>query len=381
MNTRCLRWSFLACVFFFGVRDVRAAEQGGPARLLVVTVTKGFRHGSIETAEPVLEKLGREKGLFHVDFLRMPPNRPPQPRRPRRGKNVTDEKWAQIESQFKEQQKVFQKADQPWQQVLQQKFAVAFSPESLAQFDGVVFVSTTGELPIPDLGAFLKWIQDGHAFIGIHAASDTLKSSDAYVEMIGGHFAGHPWTAKGEHGFVNHDPTHPVVKMFPERFRWKDEIYQYGPRYKPENVRVLLSIDMAASTPKNPWHVPVSWVRDYGRGRVFYTNLGHNDETWSDDAFQKHLTEGTAWALGRFDAPSKANPSIQAAEYLRSVVAAAGELDGIEHDALRAQVDAKIATDPSWAVQMRPQVVALRALNGEELTTSLKKFVEDIQQD
>lgn len=381
MNTRCLRWSFLACVFFFGVRDVRAAEQGGPARLLVVTVTKGFRHGSIETAEPVLEKLGREKGLFHVDFLRMPPNRPPQPRRPRRGKNVTDEKWAQIESQFKEQQKVFQKADQPWQQVLQQKFAVAFSPESLAQFDGVVFVSTTGELPIPDLGAFLKWIQDGHAFIGIHAASDTLKSSDAYVEMIGGHFAGHPWTAKGEHGFVNHDPTHPVVKMFPERFRWKDEIYQYGPRYKPENVRVLLSIDMAASTPKNPWHVPVSWVRDYGRGRVFYTNLGHNDETWSDDAFQKHLTEGTAWALGRFDAPSKANPSIQAAEYLRSVVAAAGELDGIEHDALRAQVDVKIAADPSWAVQMRPQVVALRALNGEELTTSLKKFVEDIQQD
>ncbi len=381
MNTRCLRWSFLACVFFFGVRDVRAAEQGGPARLLVVTVTKGFRHGSIETAEPVLEKLGREKGLFHVDFLRMPPNRPPQPRRPRRGKNVTDEKWAQIESQFKEQQKVFQKADQPWQQVLQQKFAVAFSPESLAQFDGVVFVSTTGELPIPDLGAFLKWIQDGHAFIGIHAASDTLKSSDAYVEMIGGHFAGHPWTAKGEHGFVNHDPTHSVVKMFPERFRWKDEIYQYGPRYKPENVRVLLSIDMAASTPKNPWHVPVSWVRDYGRGRVFYTNLGHNDETWSDDAFQKHLTEGTAWALGRFDAPSKANPSIQAAEYLRSVVAAAGELDGIEHDALRAQVDAKIAADPSWAVQMRPQVVALRALNGEKLTTSLKKFVEDIQQD
>lgn len=381
MNTRCLRWSFLAFLFFFGVRDVRATEQGGPARLLVVTVTKGFRHGSIETAEPVLEKLGREKGLFHVDFLRMPPNRPSQPRRPRRGKNVTDEKWAQIESQFKEQQKVFQKADQPWQQVLQQKFAVAFSPESLAQFDGVVFVSTTGELPIPDLGAFLKWIQDGHAFIGIHAASDTLKSSDAYVEMIGGHFAGHPWMAKGEHGFVNHDPTHPVVKMFPERFRWKDEIYQYGPRYKPENVRVLLSIDMAASTPKNPWHVPVSWVRDYGRGRVFYTNLGHNDETWSDDAFQKHLTEGTAWALGRFDAPSKANPSIQAAEYLRSVVAAAGELDGIEHDALRAQVDAKIAADPSWAVQMRPQVVALRALNGEELTTSLKKFVEDIQQD
>ena len=381
MNSTYLKCLLLGWLIFFGVRDAGAAEQGEPARLLVVTVTKGFRHGSIETAEPILEKLGRETGLFHVDFLRMPPNRTPQPKRPRRGKNVTDERWAQIEAEYKDKQRAFQKADQPWQETLKQKFAVAFSPESLAQFDGVVFVSTTGELPIPDLGAFLQWIQEGHAFIGVHAASDTLKSSDAYVEMIGGNFAGHPWTAKGEHGFVNHDPTHPVVKMFPERFRWKDEIYQYGPRYNPDNVRVLLSIDMAASTPKNPWHVPVSWVRDYGRGRVFYTNLGHNNETWSDAAFQKHLNEGTAWALGRFDAPSKANPSIQAAEYLRSAVAAAGELEGMEHDALRAQVDAKIAADPSWAAEMRPQVVALRALNGAQLTASLKKFVEDIQQD
>ena len=63
----------------------------------------------------------------------------------------------------------------------------------------------------------------------------------------------------------------------------------------------------------------------------------------------------------------------------RSAVAAAGELDGVEHDALRARVDAKIAADPSWAAQMRPQVVALRSLNGEKLSTALKKFVEDIQ--
>jgi hypothetical protein len=51
----------------------------------------------------------------------------------------------------------------------------------------------------------------------------------------------------------------------------------------------------------------------------------------------------------------------------------------MEHDALRAHVDAKIAADPSWATQMRPQVVALRSLNGEKLSTALKKLVEDIQ--
>ena len=110
MNIRILRRYLLIGLFFFGVGNVRAAEQSEPARLLVVTVTKGFRHGSIETAEPVIEKLGREKGLFHADFLRMPPGRPPQPRKPRRGKKITDEKWAQIEAESQRQTTGFSKS-------------------------------------------------------------------------------------------------------------------------------------------------------------------------------------------------------------------------------------------------------------------------------
>ena len=373
---RCFCLVLLACL------QLPAAARGAepPARILAVTVTTGYRHGSINTAEPVLEQLGRESGLFHVDFLRMPPNRPAQPRRPRRGRDTSDEQWAAIEAEYKQAQQDFRTADQPWQEELKRQFAVAFGAESLAQFDGVMFVSTTGELPIPDLGAFLEWIEAGHAFIGMHAASDTLKSSDAYVEMIGGHFAGHPWNAGGEHGFVNHEPGHRLAAMFPERFRWKDEIYQYDPRYKPENVRVLLSIDMAASNPKLPWHVPVAWVRDYGRGRVFYTNLGHNDATWKDTAFQQHLAEGIAWSLGRFDAPSKPNPEAQAAEYLRSVVAAAAAATGADHDTLRAQTDAKLMADPTWAVSLRPQLLELRTMKPEAAKAALTKLVAEIEQ-
>jgi len=74
---------------------------------------------------------------------------------------------------------------------------------------------------------------------------------------------------------------------------------------------------MAASTPKEPWHVPVSWVRDYGTGRVFYTNFGHNEATWKEPMFRRHAAEGIAWALGRFAAPAAPNPEAQAAEYLR----------------------------------------------------------------
>lgn len=360
---------------------VAPATETSPARFLVVTVTAGFRHSSINTAEPVLEELGRETGLFHVDFLRMPPNRKPQPRRPRRGKNVTDAAWAEMEAEYKRAQQTFREQDVVWQEELKQQFAKAFSAESLAQFDGVMFISTTGELPIPDLGVFLDWLKAGHAFVGVHAATDTLKSSDAYVAMVGGNFAGHPWVAKGEHGFVNHEPDHPVVAMYPERFRWKDEIYQYGPRYHPENVRVLLSIDMAASSPTMPWHVPVSWVRDYGRGRVFYTNLGHNDATWKDEAFRKHLVSGIAWSLGQRDGPAAANPEVQAAEYLRSVLVVAAAAVEKDHDALRAKADAKIAADPSWAVGLRPQLLAIRTMQPGEANKACVALLAEIEKE
>ena len=361
--------------------EVAYAAETSPARFLVVTVTAGFRHSSIHTAEPVLEELGRETGLFHVDFLRMPPNRPTQPRRPRRGKNVSDAAWAKMETEYKRAQQTFREQDAPWQEELKRQFATAFAAESLAQFDGVMFISTTGELPIPDLGIFLDWLKAGHTFVGVHAATDTLKSSDAYVSMVGGNFAGHPWLAKGEHGFVNHEPDHPVVAMYPERFRWKDEIYQYGPRYKPENVRVLLSIDMAASSPKMPWHVPVSWIRDYGRGRVFYTNLGHNEDTWKDKMFRKHLINGISWSLGQTDGPAAANPKIQAAEYLRSVLVVAAEKTGENYDALRAKADAKIKADLSWAVGLRPQLMAIRTMQADEAKKQYASLINKIEQE
>jgi type 1 glutamine amidotransferase len=343
----------------------QAAEARKPARLLAVTVTNGFRHSSINTAEPVLEELGRTSGLYHLDFLRMPPDRPPQPQAPRRAEGTSDDEWKKQEDAFKAKQETFRAADAVWQQGLKEQFAKAFAPEALANFDGVIFASTTGELPLPDLDGFLAWIKSGKAFIGFHAASDTLKSSDAYCDMVGGHFAGHPWNGSGQHAFVVHEPGHRLAAMFPPRFRWQDEIYQYDPRYKPENLRVLVSLEMQASTPREPWHVPVSWVRDYGAGRVFYTNFGHNDATWKEPMFQKHMSEGMAWALKRFDAEAAPNPDVQAAEYLRSVVAAAAAATGKNADDLLAKVDARIAQNAAWATGLRPMLLELRELKPE----------------
>jgi type 1 glutamine amidotransferase len=360
-------------------RPASAAEAPRPARLLVVSVTTGFRHASIGTAEPVLEELGRSTGLFHCDFLRMPPGRPPQPKAPTRGQGVSDDDGQKQEAVFQAEQEKVRREDEAWQAGLKEQFAKLFAAESLRDFDGVIFLSTTGDLPVPDLAAFLDWIKSGKAFIGFHAATDTFKSSDAYCDMIGGHFAGHPWGAGGEHAFVVHEPGHRVAAMFPERFRWKDEIYQYDPRYKPDNLRVLVSIDMQASKPQEPWHVPVSWVRDYGAGRVFYSNFGHNDATWKEPMFQKHIAEGIAWALKRFDAPAAPNPEVQAAEYVRSVIAAAAAATGANADELRAKADARIAADPAWAVGLRPKLLELRPLAPPARGEAYAKVIAEIQ--
>ena len=370
----------LVCVTLASAVVARAADPAQPAakpaRLLAVSVTSGFRHGSIPTAEGVLEELGRTSGLYHLDFLRMPPGRPAQPQPPKRAAGTDDAAWGKQEEAFRAAQESFRAADAVWQQGLKELFAKAFAPEALAHFDGVIFVSTTGELPLPDLDGFLEWIRSGKAFIGFHAASDTLKSSDAYCDMVGGHFAGHPWNGSGQHAFVVHEPGHRLVSMLPPRFRWQDEIYQYDPRYKPENLRVLVSLEMQGSWPREPWHVPVSWVRDYGAGRVFYTNFGHNDATWKEPMFQKHMSEGIAWALGRFDAASAPNPEVQAAEYLRSVVAAAATATGKNADDLLAKADARIARDPGYASGLRPLLGELRGLKPEARAEVYAKVLE-----
>ena len=371
-------WLLMAVVAAGGWPAV-GAQPEKPARLLVVSVTTGFRHASIGTADPVLEELGRSTGLFHCDHLRMPPGRLPQPKAPKRAKDTSDEAWQKQEAEFKQAQEQFRRDDAAWQAALKEQFGRVFSADSLRDFDGVIFLSTTGDLPVPDLAAFLDWIKSGKAFIGFHAATDTFKSSDAYCEMIGGHFAGHPWGAGGEHAFVVHEPGHRVVAMFPERFRWKEEIYQYDLRYTPENLRVLVSLDMQGSTPKEPWHVPVAWVRDYGKGRVFSTNFGHNDATWNEPMFQKHMLEGMAWALGRFDAPTAPNPEVQAAEYLRSVVAAAAAATGADADALRAKADAKIAANHVWPLELRPMLLELRGTKPEERATLYARVIAAIE--
>jgi len=133
---------------------------------------------------------------------------------------------------------------------------------------------------------------------------------------------------------------------------------------------------MQASKPQDPYDVPVSWVRDYGQGRVFYTNFGHNESTWRDPVFREHAIEGMGWALGRFDAPATPNPQVQAASGVRSAIPAAAAASGRAVDELRGKAEAKIAKDAAWAEGLRPLLFDLR--HSEDRGPALAALVAEL---
>lgn len=174
--------------------------------------------------------------------------------------------------------------------------------DRLKEFDAVMFY-TTGELPIAEEGrqAFIDLIKSGKGFIGVHCATDTFYKWPEYGEMIGGYFDQHPWHT--DVVIRVEDPRHPSTAHLQDPIRIKDEIYQFR-NWSRTKTHVLLSLDPSSVDLKNPrvhrtdQDFAISWCHPYGKGRVFYTALGHRDEVWQDERFQKHLVNGILWAMG-----------------------------------------------------------------------------------
>jgi uncharacterized protein len=241
---------------------IATARAATPKKLLVVTVTKGFRHGSIPTAEKVLADVGKTSGAFTVDYART-----------------------------------------------EEEIAEKMTPAALKQYDGAIFANTTGDLPLPDKQAFIDWIKSGKAFIGMHSASDTFHGFPPYIDMLGGEFETHHAQVKVD--CQNHDPKHPATRHLGATFTVFDEIYLQK-NFHRDQVHVLLALD-AHPNDKTPGFYPISWCKEFGNGRVFYTSLGHREDMWDADtpekfkrenskeiseAYQKHILGGIQWALG-----------------------------------------------------------------------------------
>jgi type 1 glutamine amidotransferase len=321
------RFPFRFAALFLALLSVIPVHAAGaPKKVLVVTVTTGFRHTSIPVAEKILAQLAQESGKFTVDFVRQPEGQPRQPGRPRPGPKGPDDPAHQAALKAHEaNEAVFQQAYAAWLPKASAALA-ALSPANLRNYDAVLFASTTGDdFPLPDRQGFVDWVASGKAFIGVHAATDTLKTFMPYVRMIGGSFKTHGPQVTVE--CINQDPAHAACAPLPARWTVFDEIYQLN-HFDRSGVhglitldRLMLTADDVAKQKATPGDFPVAWSRMHGRGRVFYTSLGHREDMWDptySDAsgrknspevsrqFQQHVLNGILWALGL--APGSATP-------------------------------------------------------------------------
>ena len=163
------------------------------------------------------------------------------------------------------------------------------TPARLRGAGAVVFASTSGSPPFSATGrrALLRFVRDGGAFVGLHAAGATYPRWAGYGRLIGTRFKGH--APFGPTGVVVADRGDAITRGLPARCVTPDESYRFTSRPR---AHVLL----AADAPGRP---PLAWTRSYGRGRVFYDALGHPIAAWSDPLRDGIAARGLAWALRR----------------------------------------------------------------------------------
>ena len=275
---------------------VAAGQDKKKYKILYITQSKGFKHGSVNRksesdlapSEVSMTDIAKTSGLFDVECT---------------------------------------------------QDASVLTADKLKELDAVMFY-TTGGLPIKEqFPAFEEWLKAGHAMIGVHSSTDTLGDFQPYWSLINGTFDGHPWGSGETCTFTVHDPSHVVAKPWPAEFQLKDEIYQYR-HYDPKSVRVIYSLNMAKCKTKMPYHVPVCWVREVGKGRLFYTNLGHNEGTWTNPQFKEHVLTGIRWALKLEEGPAAPNPELSYAEQARAFAWVTATALGKNADELAAKAEA-----------------------------------------
>ncbi len=246
-------WLFFAVVVLVGtlaLPEAGTARAPKKGKLLYMTLSAGYRHQSVEPSETIVKEIGDKSGAFET--------------------TVT-------------------------------KDVGAFTKENLKNYDAVMFY-TTGELPMTDAEkeAFADFIKSGHGFVGVHSATDTFYMWPTYLEIIGGYFNHHPWHQQVTVDVV--DPSNKIVAPWGKSFQINDEIYQISDfQYKTSHVLLKLdpsSVDLKKDgVARRFYGWPLAWTRTYGKGRVFYTGLGHEEAVWNNPTFQEMLLNALKWAM------------------------------------------------------------------------------------
>jgi len=247
-----------------------AWRHGGEAiDVLVFTRTEGFTHGSIPDGVNALEELGADRG------------------------------WA------------VQSTDD----------AAMFDPATLAAFDVVVFLSTTGDVLDDEQQLALEgFVQAGGGWVGVHSASDTEYDWPWYGGLVGAYFINHP--APQEATLTVVDADHPAMVGVPDPWVRTDEWYNFDA--VPAGVDILLTIDESSYDGGTMGRLhPMAWSHTYDGGRAFYTAGGHTSQSYGDPVFRGHLAGGIEWAAAD-DEPTTGSGTAGSSEEGGSTAAATG---------------------------------------------------------
>jgi len=220
------------------------AEAAPVTKVLVFSKTAGFRHSSIPNGIAAIQQLGAQNG-FTV--------------------TATED-------------------------------AAQFTTANLAQFQAVVFLSTTGDvLNATQQSAFQSYIASGKGYVGVHAAADTEYDWAWYGGLAGAYFASHP--AIQQATIRVEDRSNGMTSHLPADWSRSDEWYNY--RTNPRaNVRVLMRLDETTYSGGSMGDHPISWCQQYGGGRSFYTGLGHTEASYTESNFTRMLLGAIQWAGG-----------------------------------------------------------------------------------
>lgn len=295
-----------ACSALFPMNWVKA-QEGRTKKILMFTRSVGFQHDVVNRDKPDGKRfLGIKGELAHAEYLLTGWAK-------KHGFDVTCTKDGRV-----------------------------FIPEELAKYDAFFFY-TQGDLcsercqdgspPMTQEGkkAFLDAIASGKGYIGTHCASDTfhskgdsrqnqkLEERDPYIQMVGGEFIVHGEQFKAK--MVATSKTFPAVLDLDD-FELFEEWYSL--KNFASDIHVILAEDNSEATAKwkqdpnkkrieggNAYHIrprhPATWARKHGQGRVFYTSMGHREDVWTNEIFQKVLLGGIAWTLGNVEADIRPN--------------------------------------------------------------------------
>ena len=302
--------------------SARADDARKTKRLLLVTDSGGFIHGSVGDAEKIMKKIGPDYG-FEVDCLRF--TRDPEAKlkamrtvldkdgKPMKDKDGKDMKEAYESTVLGEYADRFRKTTGV---PVEKENIGRVNAELLKKYDVVLFFTTGNPLNEQEVKDLIAWTKAGGAVAGTHCGSDTMYPSkdrpwnSGYGELIGAYFDGHPWHQKIK--IKVEDSAHAGAKGFNNGDEITDEIYQFRPEpYSRNKLHIILSVDNSsidvAKGKRSDKDYAIAWCQEVDKGRTFYTSLGHRKEVWEDKRFQEHLFGGLNWAVRRAD--GSATPS------------------------------------------------------------------------